>query len=198
MNQFEGRRVWGQTFSWVNQFGVENQQKGWISFKALSFSVAFTFSPGRSFLASCLQLVGCVALSPCTPVAAPISHACAVPLRAFGSEVTCGKNEISCKRGHKGDDIMDRASVFWKVTEAGWLWCMHVCFAAHYCLAVSFRACLSLWSSRWCRESVCSSCRAGLSPHQPEGRGNESAAPWSALWIFIVAVLSIPVELPSL
>lgn len=68
--------------------------------------------------------------------------------------------------------------------------CTSLLFVAHYCLAVSFRACLSLRSSRWCRESVRSSCRAGWSPHQREGRRNESTARWSASWIFIMAFLS--------
>lgn len=40
---------------------------------------------------------------------------------------------------------------------------MHISFAGHYCLTVLFQACLSLQSSRWSRENVRSSTRAGLS-----------------------------------
>lgn len=72
--------LWGQIFGWVNQFGVEKPAEGLNLLKLYAFLLCSLFLQKEVF---CLQLVGRAALSLRPPVAAPISHVCAVALRAF-------------------------------------------------------------------------------------------------------------------
>lgn len=122
VNQFERRMLWGQLFSWVNQFGVENQQRGWISFKALYFSVVFTFtreklfgklpSAGRSCCSVLVYTSGCTYFT----------HLCSSSESFLWVKWLVKKIKflvsVSTRGWHYGTD---KANVFWKVTETGWL-----------------------------------------------------------------------------